>query len=218
MVARPGALRANPRTPTLLDAIRAWETARTSGAFSEAQQVRLRDASHEFHLETIRAGVWRLSEYGVTAPLVRTRVERQPGEPTATSFQVTQDWDAQRLQFRITVSGKAGSAGSFRLQVDRLPETVLPVTLVAGESIVCNGSDACTVMTAAGSVKATVTPSVALPVTQPGAHTVTLDTERGGDDAPRVELQLRGLRATDEVRATDVDPRRTQGVHRSARP
>ena len=36
MVARPGALRANPRTPQLLDAIRAWETARTRGAFSTA--------------------------------------------------------------------------------------------------------------------------------------------------------------------------------------
>ncbi len=201
MVARPGALRANPRTLALLDAIREWETARTSGAFSEAQQLRLRNAAREFHLETIGAGAWRLSEYGVTAPLVRERIERQPGEPTASSFQVTQDWDAQRLQFKITVPGKTGSARNFRLQVNRMPEVLLSVTLAAGESLVCDGSETCTVITAAGAVKTAVTPSVALPVTQPGAHTITLDTERGRDDAPKVVLQLRGIRAVDEVRA-----------------
>ena len=201
MVARPGALRANPRTPQLLDAIREWEAARTSGAFSEAQQLRLRNAAREFHLDTVGRGAWRLTEYGVTAPLVRERIERQPGEPTATSFAVTQDWDAQRLQFRITVPGKAGSARIVRLQVDRLPEIVLPITLAAGESVVCDGAESCTVLTAAGTVKVTVRPSVALPVTQPGVHTIMLDTERGGDDAPKVVLQLRGVRAVDEVRA-----------------
>ena len=204
MVARPGALRANPRTPALLDAIRAWETARTSGAFSAAQQLRLRNAAREFHLATTGAGAWRLSEYGITAPLVRERVERQPGEPTATSWTMTQDWDAQRLQFRITVPGKVGSARTFLLQVDRTPGVLLPVTLAAGESLVCDGSATCTVMTAAGAVKTAVTPSVALPVTQPGAHTITLDTERGGGDAPKVVLQLRGVRAVDEVRAPAV--------------
>jgi hypothetical protein len=200
MVARPGALRANPRTPMLLDAIREWETARTSGAFTEAQQLRLRDATREFHLATTGAGAWRLSEYGITAPLVRERVERQPGEPTASSWQVAQDWDMQRLQFTIVVPGKTGSARNFRLQVDRMPESVLTVTLAAGESIVCDSGDECAVMTAAGTVKTFVRPTVALPVTQPGAHTITLDTERGGDDAPKVVLQLRGVRAVDEVR------------------
>ncbi len=201
MVARPGALRANPRTPALLDAIREWETARTSGAFSEAQQLRLRNAAREFHLETTGAGAWRLSEYGVTAPLVRERVERQPGEPTATTWAVTQEWDTQRLQFRITVPGNTGSARTFRLQVDRQPESVLRVTLLGGESLRCDTGDECAVLTAAGAARTFVRPTVALPVTQPGVHTITLDTERGGDDAPKVVLQLRGVRALDEVRA-----------------
>ena len=201
MVARPGALRANPRTPQLLDAIRAWETARTSGAFSTAQQLRLRNAAHEFHLETTGDRAWRLSEYALAPLLTRERVERQPGEPTASSWQVTQDWDAQLLQFRLTVPGTKGSARTFRLQVDRMPVIQLPVVLAAGESLVCNGSVACQVTSAAGAVTATITLPGALPITSPGTHTITLDSERGGDDAPRVELQLRGLRGVDEVRA-----------------
>jgi hypothetical protein len=192
MVARPGALRANPRTPALLDAIREWETARTSGAFSDAQQLRLRNATREFHLETLGAGTWRLTEHALSPPLVRERVERQPGEPTATSWQVAQDWDMQRLQFVITVPGKTGTARNFRLQVDRMPEIVLTVTLLAGESLVCDGSDACQVVSRAGITKATIRLATALPVTSRGTHTIALDSERGGDDAPRVELQLRG--------------------------
>lgn len=199
MVARPGALRANPRTPQLLDAIRAWETARTSGTFSRAQQLRLRNATHEFHLETTGDKTWRLSEYALVPPLTRERVERQPGEPTATSWPVTQDWDAQPLQFTLTVPGTKGSARTFRLQVDRLPVIHLPVALAAGESLVCDGSAACTVTTAAGTVRATITLPGALPITLPGAHTIMLDSERGGDDAPRMVLQLRGLRGVDAV-------------------
>lgn len=201
MVARPGALRANPRTSQLLDAIRAWETARTSGAFSPAQQLRLRNAAHEFHLETTGDKAWRLSEFALAPLLTRERVERQPGEPTATSWQMTQDWDAQPLRFRLTVPGTKGSARTFRLQVDRMPVIQLPVSLAAGESLVCDGSAACKVTNAAGTVTATITLPVALPITSPGTHTITLDSERGGDDAPRVELQLRGLRGVDDVRA-----------------
>ena len=200
MVARPGALRGNVRTPALLDAIREWEAARTSGAFSEAQQLRLRDATREFHLETISAGAWRLTEHALSPLLVRERIERQPGEPTATSWQVIQDWENQRLQFGITVPGTTGSARNFRLQVDRMPEIVLPVTLAAGERLVCDGSDTCQVITRAGTTKAAIRLATVLPVTSPGTHTITLNSERGGDDAPRVELQLRGLRATEEVR------------------
>ena len=139
--------------------------------------------------------------YALAPLLTRERVERQPGEPTASSWQVTQDWDAQLLQFRLTVPGTKGSARTFRLQVDRMPVIQLPVVLAAGESLVCKGSVACQVTSAAGAVTATITLPGALPITSPGTHTITLDSERGGDDAPRVELQLRGLRGVDEVRA-----------------
>ena len=64
MVARPGALRTNPRTPALLDAIREWETARTSGAFSAAQRARMKDTKSEFHLERAGVGVWTLTQRG----------------------------------------------------------------------------------------------------------------------------------------------------------
>ena len=201
MVARPGALRANPLTPALLDAIREWESARTSGVFSASQQERLKDARREFHLETISANASRLSEHALSAVLVRENVERQPGEPTATTWPVQQDWEAQRMQFRLAVPGRKGSVRNFRLQIDRAAEILLPVVLRAGESLVCDGSDSCQVLDASGTLQSTLRLASALPVIAAGPHTVTLDSERGGDVAPRVELQFRGLIQVEELRA-----------------
>jgi hypothetical protein len=62
MVARPKALRTNPRTAALLDAIREWETARAARAYSPAQAQRLKDPKRAFHLEPLGAGEWRLHE------------------------------------------------------------------------------------------------------------------------------------------------------------
>ena len=54
------ALRANPRTALLLDAIREWEMCRRDGAFPKELLPALRDPSKEFHLEKIRSCVYDL--------------------------------------------------------------------------------------------------------------------------------------------------------------
>lgn len=201
MVARPGALRANPRTPQLLDAIREWEQARSSGAFSAAQRERMKDATTAFHLDTAGRDAWRLVEVRQSPLLVRERVERQPGEPTATAFRVQQDAAAQSLQFRIAVPGTTGVAQGLRLQVDRQPPIVIPGVLRAGEVLTSDGSTRLVVSSARGGVSRELTLAAPLPVVGPGAHTVTLDADRTGDDAPREELQLRWQAGTTEVRA-----------------
>ena len=201
MVARPGALRANPRAGPLLDAIREWEQARTRGAFSAAQRERLKNAKHEFHLATAGSGIWEFTEHALSDELVRSNVERQPGEPTASAFTFVQDWPAQPAKFRITVPGTTGSARTLRLQIDRHPPIELSVTLRAGESVLCDGSDSCHHVSASGAPAATIRLPTAMPMLTTGAHTVTLDSERGGDEARRVVLQFRGLLGTETVRA-----------------
>jgi hypothetical protein len=200
MVARPQALRANALTPVLLDAIREWEAARTSGAFDGAQRERLKDPKNEFHLEKTAPGVWTLAQYLVSPLFVRTKVERQPGEPTPTTWEVSQPWDAQRLQFRLSLGGKAVTAKNFRLQIDRTTEVVIPVELQGGESLVCDGSATLRVYDAGGRPKATFTLAALPPVVAQGAHTITLDSDFGGDEPPRVEVQFKGLGTAEAIR------------------
>lgn len=201
MVARPQALRANALTPVLLDAIREWEAARTSGAFDSAQQERLKDPKNEFHLEKTAPGAWSLAQYATSPLLVRTRVERQPGEPTATTWEVQQEWSEQRLQFRLNLVGKTATAKNFRLQVDRYAEVVIPVELQGGESLVVDGSQTIRVYDANGRPKTKVQLAALPPLVAAGTHTITLDSEFGGDEPPRLELQFKGLGKAEPIRA-----------------
>lgn len=201
MVARPKALRDNALTPALLDAIREWEAARTSGAFDSAQQARLKNPANEFHLEATAPGAWNLFQFASSPVFVRAKVEHQPGEPGLTTWEVPQVWSTQRLQFRLSVAGKAGAAKNFRIQVDRYTEIVLPIELSAGESLVCDGSATVRLYDAAGRPKARYQLAALPPIVAAGTHTITLDSDFGGDDPPRVEVQFKGLGPMEAIRA-----------------
>ena len=199
MVARPKALRSNPLTPALLDAIREWERARTSGSFSAAQVARLKDPKNEFHLEPAGNGAWTLSEYAVSPVFTRERVERQPGEPTHTTWSSQQPWAEQRLQFRLSVVGKAGTARNFKMQVDQYTTIDVPIALGAGESLSCDGTSTIQVYDTLGKPRARFTLAKLPPMVAPGAHTITLDSAFEGDEPPRIEVQFKGLGAVERV-------------------
>ncbi len=201
MVARPKALRDNALTPVLLDAIREWENARTSGAFDSAQRARLKDPKNEFHLEAVGPRTWNLSQYVASPVFVRTKVDHQPGEPGQTTWEVLQVWTDQRLQFRIILVGKTATAGNFRMQIDRYTEVALPIELLGGESLVCDGSRTVRVYDAAGRPKSTYRLAALPPVVAAGSHTITLDSDFGGDEPPRVEVQFKGLGPLEAIRA-----------------
>ena len=86
MAARLMAPRTNPLARSLLDAIREWEHVRMSHAFGAEQRERLKHPRNEFHLVASGASEWELSRYSLPPVLSRERVERQPGEPTQSSF------------------------------------------------------------------------------------------------------------------------------------
>jgi hypothetical protein len=199
MVARPRALRTNPLTPALLDAIREWEAARTNHAFDSAQEARLQDPKNEFHLERTADGKWNLHQYAVSPVLTREHVERQPGEPTRTVWDYQQEWAAQRLQFRMSVLGTEGTTRNIRIQLDQGTTIDLPLELGAGESLVCDGTETVQVYDKLGKPKARHTLPALPPVVAPGTHQLILDSDFGGAPPPRLELQLKGLGRVDSV-------------------
>ena len=200
MVARPRALRANALTPVLLEAIREWERARTSGAFDGAQQARLKDPRNEFHLESTGDGAWTLRQYALSPVFVRERVERQPGEPTHTTWAFEQSWASQPLQFRLSLSGGTGGARNFSLRIDRYAELALPIALGAGESLVCDGTGTIRVYDADGKLRARHQLSAAPPVVSATMHSIELNSEFSGDEPPRIEVQFKGLGQPESVR------------------
>ncbi|MFN8666850.1 MAG: hypothetical protein U0164_06555 [Gemmatimonadaceae bacterium] len=201
MVARPKALRANPLTPQLLDAIREWEAARHAGAFTAAQRERLKDSHNEFHLASTGANAWTLTPVVESPLFTHARVERQPGEPTHSTFTFEQPWSAQSMQFRMMANGGAGSASRIVLRVDGYLSIELPTELQSGERLASDGTGAVQVYDASGKPKARVALASALPTLAPGRHVITLDARFDGNSPPTLTLQLRGHGDAEALRA-----------------
>jgi len=201
MVARPKALRTNLLTPILLDAIREWETARTSQAFTPAQQELLKNPNNEFHLEKTSDSTWNLHQFALSPVFVRQKLERQPGEPTHTIWNYKQEWPSQPLQFRLSLVGNQGSAGQFKLIIDQYNEIELPVTLNAGESLVCDRSTTLRIYDKDGKPKEKRILDKPLPVLNSGNHMIIIDSKFTGEDPPKIEMQFKGISKMDKIQS-----------------
>jgi hypothetical protein len=83
----------------ILDAIREWETARMTGAFTKELQRDLCDNSREFHLEPISKNEWDLYE----RHLNRHKID---SKSSLTEFKIDNQGPEQPLQLILSLSGK----------------------------------------------------------------------------------------------------------------
>jgi hypothetical protein len=199
MVARPDALRKNPISGVLLDAIREWEAARHGNAFSATQKEALKNPKNEFHLEKISEGKWNLNTYAMSQVFVREKFERQPGEPTHTTWKFDQKWEEQPLQFRMNISGEEGSVKNIKIQIDNYKELWLPVILKAGESLVCDGTETVRLYDKNGKPKGTFKLQTSPPLVSAGEHNILIDSEFEGEDTPEIEVQFKGVNSRETV-------------------
>ena len=194
-------LQANADTGILLDAIREWEAARRSGAFSAEQRERLKDPARAFHLEPVADRVWDLFPFHAAGPFLHERAVRQPGEPTATTWMVVNPDEAQPMQFRLQVVGDAGSVSRPVVEIDGAARLELPIDLKAGESLVCDGTALVRVYDAKGRQTATLTLAAPPPRLTPGSHRISFDAARSEGEGPRVEATFTTRGAAERVRA-----------------
>ena len=199
MVARPSSLRKNPLSNTLLDAIREWEAARNGNAFSKEQQEELKNPKNEFHLEKISEGKWNLHTYSISTLFTREKFERQPGEPTHTTWKFNQSWGEQPLQFRLNISGTEGSVKNIKLQIDNYKEILFPIELKVGESLVSDGTETIRLYDSNGKPKGTIKLNTTNPILASGDHTILVDSEFIGDDAPKIEVQFKGMNKAAQI-------------------
>jgi hypothetical protein len=194
-------LRQNPDTGILLDAIREWEAARRSGAFSPAQRERLKDSSLEFHLAARGAGAWLLYPFHASPRFTHERAERQPGEPTMAAWTVANPDEAQPLQFRVQAAGASGSVSRLVFELDASAPIVFPVELQPGEALAVDGTPTARIYDAKGRQRGTVAAEGTIPQLAAGAQTVRFDCTFSGDTPPRVEVTFRTRGAGEAVAA-----------------
>ena len=193
MVASPKAIQKNVQSPALLDAIREWEAARVQHAFNKDQQEQLKDTRNVFHLEKISEGQWNLFQYSLSPMFTKEKNQKQPGEPTYSTWNFNQQWDAQSLSFKIHIKGKKGYVKNLKIQLDNNTDIKIPVELSSGEYLVADGSKQIIIFDEKGKQKATYSLPTELPNSSLGKHTIIFDATFSDDDPPVIEMQLKGF-------------------------
>lgn len=186
------ALRKNPETGKILDAIREWETARRAGAFPSAWQAELKNPKREFHLERAGEGGWDLYPFHDSPEFTHEQIIRQPGEPTFTQWEVANPNTRQEFQFKLRVLGNAGSIVNPTFEIDKSATLQIPVEVKAGQSLLVE-QDA-RIYDAKGSQVKFVALKGKLPLVQAGTNHVQFDCEFQGDTPPKavVTIKTRG--------------------------
>lgn len=127
----------NGLSESILQTIKAWESARMSGAFSESQKRRLQDIRQEFHLEASDARSWSL--YPVCSAKHTLAQQVQPGQPSEATWELDNPHGVQPLQFILQVSGDA-SVSDVTLEIDGAGEVSVPATLPPGSLLKYGGA------------------------------------------------------------------------------
>jgi len=183
------AVRNNSQTGAILDAIRVWEEARDSGAFTDEQRERLRDPSREFHLEY--DGEWRLYPFNLSEPLVYEEYVRQPGEPTAARWEYQHPDEKQPLQFYLEVIGEHGSFRNPTLEFDSFMRVAIQAEIAAGQRLVCDGTQTLRIYDGKGIQLKAISLPRPVPCISNGPHHLELSGEFVGDPAPKLILRIK---------------------------
>lgn len=196
------AVRRNPDLGPILDAIREWEQARRSGAFSAARREAMRDPGTEFHLAPAGAGAWDLFPYHVSGPFRHTKAVRQPGEPVGSSWDVTNPDGAQPLQFTLRIADGEGTITDPSFELDRYGTITFPVTLRAGQALLCEGTSTARVYDEKGRQIATVEARGRIPVVRPGKHEIVFTCVFDGSPRTAAVVTFRTRGDGERVTAT----------------
>jgi len=199
MVIRINAIHSNPIGLELLDAIKEWESARLSGAFSSEQKERLKNSKNDFHLEKVGDKEWNLYQFESTQAFAHEKAEKQPGEPTASSIEFSVNSYEQKLRFILEVKGNSGSIKNLRLLLDNYTELRIPDEIIAGETIICDGTVLLRIYDEKGKQKSSINPEGKIPTLSVGKHILLVDADFKGEESPQINMMIKWMKDPEKV-------------------
>jgi hypothetical protein len=188
-------LQEHGRAEIIMTTIKEWETARLSGAFSEAQKKKLRDITREFHLVPTGAASWTLVPVSQAIFKYEKKIT-QPGEPVATSFEYKNPNRNQPLQCIIKVqSAKPNGNAQWQnatIEINNYAAINIADTITDGQLIVCDGNSIQLLDSQWKLIRA-IPLSAAVPVISNGINTIRLAGLVEGDQSPLVHMEIRTM-------------------------
>ncbi len=192
------ALEKNGHSDEILALLGQWEEARMAGAFSAAQKLRMEDIANEFRLERVGDADWNL--YRIYSYKYRHEArERQPGEPTHSTFRIENQSDEQAMRFILTAVG--GTLSAIRMEMDNYREISLNTILQPGEILQYRGGNTATRYSSTWQILGEVVVDAGSLTVAPGAHSLQFDTTFSGADEASAKLEFRFTGRAERVSA-----------------
>ena len=189
----PNALRKNPETGKILDALREWEKARRSGVFTPAQRELLRNPKREFHLDRVEDGGWDLFPFHDSPEFSHEQLTRQPGEPASAQWEVLNPDLSQELQFKLRVLGTNGAIVNPAFEIDHAATLKISVEVKTGQTLLIERDAIARVYDAKGSQVKSVALTTKLPVLSAGRNPVAFDCEFQGEAPPKITVTFKTM-------------------------
>jgi hypothetical protein len=178
----------NGLTDEILEQINLWEHARMQQLFSSAQMELLRDVKNEFRLNLDDNG--DLKFYNIKSfKLSLLDKEKQPGEPTSSSFEIENPYKAQPLQFIICAIN--ADAADILFTMDNYKTIQIPGKLKKGEILKYNGAGK--ILKYSENWQKLEEMNIDQKSLQviPGSHLVAVDCGFSGEDDGELKVELR---------------------------
>lgn len=199
LVAELNALRKNPETPQIMDALKEWEAARHLKVFSAVQRELLKNPKNEFHLETIDEKNWKLYPFHASQEYIYEKTVRQPGEPTSIEWQYENTDKEQALQFKLKAFGGNGTIKNPSFEIDNFTLVAYNVELKNNETLLCEGSKMARVYDNKGRQIKTVDANISIPHISNGRHKINFNCEFTGDQPLTVKVIFKTIGDAEQV-------------------
>lgn len=181
----------NGQSDEILTLLGIWEAARMADAFSDEQKKAMQDIKNEFHLVAVDATSWDL--YPVTSlKFSHSAQEKQPGEPTFSTFSFTSEPDETTIEFILTAVG--ATASNIVIEIDNKRNYSVPVSLQDGDHLKYTGGNTVILYSSTWqAIRELPIPTETFSLGS-GDHVVRFDavTPRGSETEVKFEIRLVG--------------------------
>ena len=132
----------NGSSDEILSLLGLWEAARMADVFSETQKEVMQDIKNEFHLEAVDESSW--DWYPVKSlKFAHIGRDRQPGEPTFSTFTFSSDENEEEVLFILTPNGS--QARNIEIKIDNKPVFRIETEVADGQHLKYTGGKMATV-------------------------------------------------------------------------
>ncbi|WP_138476790.1 hypothetical protein [Dyadobacter bucti] len=177
------------------EAIREWQKARNTKAFTSAQIAAFKDPKKEFHLKKRTDTSWELYPVSLQSGFVHQFRSVQTGEPVASNFKINNPYAEQPLQLYITTTAvdgnKTDAVSKLRLEINKYQVLEINEPIKAGSKFIIDGKSVFLCDATWNKLKEIKVS--ALPRWSKGGNEIVVKSEFSGEQAPVLNFDFKSV-------------------------